>query len=63
MRPTISLQGGVTALHIASYKKLFDSVKVLLTAEKKTEETVNIQDDVSSRHSSLEGIVILNIVV
>ena len=48
MQPAISLQGGVTALHIASYKKLFDSVKVLLTAETKTEKTVDIQDDVSS---------------
>ena len=60
MQPAVSLQGGVTALHIASYKELFDSVKVLLTARKKTEETVDIQDDVSPNESNLDGIVILN---
>ena len=40
------LQGGITVLHIASYKNMMDTVKVLLAAKKKTEETVNIQDDV-----------------
>jgi ankyrin repeat protein len=40
------MQGGITALHIASYNNMMDTVKVLLAAKKKTEETVNIKDDV-----------------
>ena len=41
----IFLQGGITALHIASYKDMKDTVKVLLSAKIKTD--VDIQDEVS----------------
>ena len=43
----IFLQGGVTALHIASYNNMLESVKAILTSASRAEETINIQDDVS----------------
>ena len=45
----IFLQGGVTALHIASYNNMMESVKAILNSANRTDiKTVDIQDEVSS---------------
>ena len=41
------IQGGITALHIASYKNMMDTVKLLLSAKQAANGLVDAQDDVS----------------
>ena len=47
----IFLQGRVTALHIASYNNMMESVIAILNSASKTDKTIDIQDEVRSQVS------------